>query len=273
MAIKAVESMSQLPEDQPMPDSLLEVLKDWGCTWMWESLRLFGNADWIKGAIKRSSLVCVTDGSYIREMLPELCSAAFILECGEGTGRIVGSFPEASKVANAYRGELLGLMAIHLILLAANKVWPSLQGGAKVYSDCLGALQKVTTLPPYRIPSRCRHSDVLKNIMVNCADLTFDVVYEHVDAHQDEGKDFSLLTRPAQMNCMCDGMAKGVVWGLVGEKMPKQDMFPLEDVAVFIGEDKLSSNMDKCVRFHVHKKLQRWCLQSFVFWMKINLKR
>ena len=48
--------------------------------------------------------MCVTDGSYIKEMVPELCSAAFILECGEGTERIVGSFPEASKVANAYRG-------------------------------------------------------------------------------------------------------------------------------------------------------------------------
>ena len=152
LAIKAVESTSQLPEDQPMPDSLLEVLREWGSTWMWESLRLFGNEDWIKGAIERSSLVCVTDGSYIRETLPELCSAAFILECSEGTGRIVGSFPESSKVANAYRGELLGLMAIHLILLAANKVWPSLQGCAKVYSDCLGALQKVTTLPPPQNP-------------------------------------------------------------------------------------------------------------------------
>ena len=35
----------------------------------------------------------------------ELCSTAFIiLECKEGTGRIVGSFPESSQVANAYRG-------------------------------------------------------------------------------------------------------------------------------------------------------------------------
>ena len=94
-------------------------------------------------------------------MVPELCSAAFILECKEGTGSIVGSFPEASKVTNAYRGELLGLMAMHLILLAANKVWPRPQERAKIYSDCLGALQKITTLSQHRIPSRCRHSDVL----------------------------------------------------------------------------------------------------------------
>merc|ERR1711966_107670 len=142
-------------------------------------------------------------------------------------GRIVGSFPEASKVANAYRGELLGLMAIHLILLALNKVWPTLQGRAKVYSDCLGALQKVTTLPPHRSPGRCRHSDILKNIMVNCASLTFGVVYEHVEAHQDDGKDFALLKRPAQMNCICDGVAKGVVWGLAGERCPNKECLRL----------------------------------------------
>ena len=99
-------------------------------------------------------------------------------------------------------------MAIHLFLLAANKVWPTLQGRAKVYSDCWGALQKVTNLLPHRIPSRCRHSDVLKKVMVNCASLTFRVEYEHVDAHQDDGKDFALLKRPAQINCMCNGMAK-----------------------------------------------------------------
>ena len=81
--------------------------------------------------------------------------------------------------------------------------------------------------------------------MVNCAPLTFRVVYEHVEAHQDDGKDFALLKRPAQMNCMCYGMANGVVWGLAGEKPPKQRMFPLEEVAIYVGEDKLSLDMSK----------------------------
>ena len=126
-----------------------------------------------------------------------------------------------------------------------------------MYSDCLGALQKVTTLPPHRIPSRYRHSGVLKNIMVNCASLAFRVEYEHVDAHQDDGKDFTLLKRPAQMNCMYDGMAKGVVWGLAGEKLPKQGMFPLEAVTVYVGENKLSLDMSKHVRFWVHKHIAK----------------
>ena len=51
------------------------------------------------------------------------------------------------------------------------------------------------------------------------------------------------------MNCMCDGMAKGVVWGVAGEKLPKQGMFPLEALAMYVGEDKLSSDMSKHMRF------------------------
>ena len=43
-----------------------------------------------------------------------------------------GSFPEQSVVASAYRGELLVLMAVHIILMAVNKVNPTLQGRAQI---------------------------------------------------------------------------------------------------------------------------------------------
>ena len=132
-----------------------------------------------------NSLLAVTDGSYIKEYHPELCSAAFILECTKGRGRLVGALAEASVAANSYRGELLGLMVIHLLLLAVANTSPNLRGKATIYSDCLGALDRVTSLPPYRIPSRCRHSDILKTIMVNCANLPFLLEYHHVKAHQD----------------------------------------------------------------------------------------
>ena len=80
----------------------------------------------------------------------------------------MGAFPEQSRVACAYRGKLMGLMAIHLILLAANKLQPTLEGSVTIVSDCLGALGKVSSLPKTRIPSKCSHSDVLKNIIVSC---------------------------------------------------------------------------------------------------------
>ena len=97
------------------------------------------------------------DNAYIKEVVPDLCSVSFILECKDNTGQIVGLFPEASRIANAYRGELLGLMAIHLILLAANKVWPRLEDKVKIYSDCLGALQKITYVHMHKDDGNIMH--------------------------------------------------------------------------------------------------------------------
>jgi hypothetical protein len=110
-----------------------------------------GGTAWVDKSILKGTLVGVTDRSYIRELFPNLCSAAFILECSKGQGRVVGSFSETLIVANTYRGELLGLMAIHLILLSVNKIHPTLVGSVEIVSDCLGALKRVTYLPPYQI--------------------------------------------------------------------------------------------------------------------------
>ena len=81
-----------------------------------------GNEGWQRGAIYSGTLIAVTDGLYIWEIFPNLCPAAFILEYSSGRGRIVGCFAESSTGSNTNRGELLGLMAIHLILLATNTV-------------------------------------------------------------------------------------------------------------------------------------------------------
>ena len=56
-----------------MPTKIKEVLKEWGCTWMWKYLRIVGSDEWIKYAIEGWTLVAVTDGSYIKERYPHLC--------------------------------------------------------------------------------------------------------------------------------------------------------------------------------------------------------
>ena len=114
-AVVAIVSNAAVKEDVGMPECIEEELQEWGCTWMWRSLRMQGNEGWLKESILDGTLVAVTDGPYIRERFPGLCSSAFILECSSGRGRIIGSFAESSPGAN-------GLMAIHFILLAADKV-------------------------------------------------------------------------------------------------------------------------------------------------------
>jgi hypothetical protein len=99
-------------------------------------------------------------------------------------------------------------MAIHLILFSVNKINPTLKGRVEIVLDCLGALNRVSYLPPYRIPLQCRHSDILKNILVHYRDHSFATYYMHIKAHQDNHTSFQNLDRKAQLNCICDHAAK-----------------------------------------------------------------
>ena len=91
---KVIASQVSGAKEQTMPTTILEVLEEWGCAWMWKSLRLVGDDNWLEESIEAGTCVAVTDGSYIREWYPNICSAAFTLECSKGRGRIIGSFPE-----------------------------------------------------------------------------------------------------------------------------------------------------------------------------------
>eukprot|EP00956_Cyclotella_meneghiniana_P010715 scaffold14988_cov36-Cyclotella_meneghiniana.AAC.2 len=157
-------SLTNPPPECENPENFLDVLKEWGHTWIWDGLQVSGatgkgvnlipgdDMEWIFDGIQNGTLVAVSDGSYIREWHPELCSAAMIMECQATRNRIVVPMAEHCLQANAYRGELIGLMAIHLLLLSFNKVRPDLQGTVHIYSDCLGALHKVENLPHEEFP-------------------------------------------------------------------------------------------------------------------------
>ena len=104
---------------------------------MRDSMVLIGDNNWIEKSIANRSCFAVTDGSYTRGLYPNLCSVAFIFKCTNGTGRMIGSFQETTVSSNGYRGELLGLMAIQLILWGVNEMAPALGGLVTIISDCL----------------------------------------------------------------------------------------------------------------------------------------
>ena len=85
-------SVAQTATPAPPPHTFMDVLLSWGNTWLWDNISIVGVHGWINDAISDGSLLAVTDGSFIREQYPTLCSAAFVLECTKGRGRMVGSF-------------------------------------------------------------------------------------------------------------------------------------------------------------------------------------
>ena len=118
-------------------------------------------------SIEAGSVLALADGSYIKELFMDASSCAFVLECQAGRGRILGRIIDGSKDSCTYRGELLGLLAVHLILLAANKVHPELTGKVRIASDCLGALERIVELPRDRLPSGIKHSNILKVLVLH----------------------------------------------------------------------------------------------------------
>ena len=168
----------------------------------------------------------------MRELSTNLCSTAFVLECSSGRGSISGSFAEATSVASAFRGELLGLMAIHLVLLAAQLASGGLEGQITIHSDCKGALKQVGWLPPLRIPARCKHADILKVILRARARTSCICKYKHVRAHQDDRLGFYVLTRPAQLNCLMDASAKRSLLDAATQGLPSRRQFPTEPKSI-----------------------------------------
>ena len=79
LAVVAITSTATPPCSQEMPTCFLAVLIEWGSTWLWGSLQIVGEDNWIEEAIQDRSCLAVTDGSYMKELYPDLCSAAFVL--------------------------------------------------------------------------------------------------------------------------------------------------------------------------------------------------
>jgi hypothetical protein len=222
---------------------------------MWDNLLIRGEVSWLVELIADNSLVVVTNGSYMKEVYPNINSAAFIFECTKGRVWLWGSFVEHIPDAGSYQGEFLGLMAIHLIFRGVNESSPNLTGLVHILLDCLSGLNKVKDLPLYRIPTKCSHSDILKNIMANCSNLSFLQVFSHVKTHQDDGRKYGDLLCEAQLDCQMDYLAKKAIHKAPPTQNAATQHFPLELLCVFLGKNKLTSDKGERLKFWVHKQL------------------
>jgi len=244
------------------PPRCIEHLHRTLADWIWDDLEVTGEADWVLQAIQDGTCTAVCDGSFMPDLVPNACSAAVILECSRGRGTISGSFVERSTSACAYRGEMMGLMAIHLILEGSDRVRPNMTGGVSIHSDCLGAIGMVEHVPSSRIPTRCKHADILKTIMVNCQMFPFSIQFHHVRAHQDEVVPFHQLNRPAQLNCLMDAKAKAALMRWARKEVPPQQPFPLEPITVYAGQDKITGDCGDIVSYWAHRQLARKVLAA-----------
>jgi hypothetical protein len=88
--------------------------------WMWEYIKEGEmEALWLRDALKTVTLVGVMDGSYDRHKVKSCSGAGWVLACRLSKKTLRESFYEVSLAAGSYHWELLGLVAIHTLILAA----------------------------------------------------------------------------------------------------------------------------------------------------------
>ena len=102
----------------PQEKSSIEFLHSWGGTWMWKGLAMPVDKKWLTNAVTNNTLVCVTDRSCSQEKAPDICGDGWIIYCTATKQHISMTLVERLDSTSTYRGELLGMLAIHLILLA-----------------------------------------------------------------------------------------------------------------------------------------------------------
>ena len=129
---------------------------------MWEGLTMPADPTWLKEAVINNTLVCVTDGSYSMEKAPDICGAGWVIYCTAARRRISARLVERSNSASAYRGELLGMLAIHVILFAIEEYY-GVTGDSKVLCDNKGAIYTFQKKSK-RIPAGAKNNDIQRVI-------------------------------------------------------------------------------------------------------------
>ena len=113
-------------------------------------------------AVAGGSAVYVTDGSYSRIIHSDIDGAGWVVFCKTKKKVVLkGSYYEWCNRAGSYRGELMGLLAVHVFIMAVEQ-FRDLPLGARglVACDNLGGLKK-SKERRCKIPAGAKHADVL----------------------------------------------------------------------------------------------------------------
>ena len=242
-----------LKEGPTKPDNFFAFLKTWKGAWMWNNIVNEGvDLCWVVDALTSGTAIWVTDGSFNRPIAPLVSGAGWIMYCTTTKQKLYGSFFERSPKAGSYRGELLGLLAIHTLVAAIESFFKITIASGKICCDNMGALFKSKEYRR-RIPTGAAEADIkrsLRNIKTTMI-TTFE--YEWVESHQDRYKLWHQLTLVQQLNCLCDTLAKRAVADSLdplSRPIGKQ-VLPRESASIFVGGVKQTTDVAKAVRFTI----------------------
>jgi hypothetical protein len=186
--VQRQEMGPQLTLQREARGTFWEHLQSLGGKWMWEYIKE-GEMDvpWLKDALTAGALVGVMDSSYDRHKAKYCSGAGWVLACRSSQKILRGSFYKVSLGAGSYRGGMLGLVAIHTLILAAAECYQPERILGKICCDNMSALYLVGNVRK-QVQSGIKHLDLQQALRTYKCKVNMALTYSHVRAHQDAMK-------------------------------------------------------------------------------------
>ena len=239
------------------PLSFWDYLRSQGGEWMWE--HVLGDKEdmtWLSNALCNGTVMMVADGSYARDLDPELCATGWIAVCVNTRKQVKGSFFERSLSASAYRGELLGMVALHALIVTVGAVYNLRTHRGSIHCDNLGALGKGRA-HGRRVKSSMQQGDLVRALRAMKQGLFHHLKYMYVKSHQDDVRAWQDLPLDQRLNVICDTLAKqaigrGLAYTAVN-RITHPLSVPFEQASLIVNGNKLTSDVSGPVRFVLGK--------------------
>jgi hypothetical protein len=134
---------------------------------------------WIRDTLVNGTLIGVTDRSYDKIKDQMVSGAGWLLTCRASHRTLQGSFYEISPKAGSYRGELLGLVAIHTLIFAIAKFYFLVMVSAKICCNNMMALNQ-SSKSRKQVSPEIKHSDLHRAIRTCKCTINMVLRYKHV---------------------------------------------------------------------------------------------
>ena len=239
-------STAPVPRVPDETQTFLQTLYSWPNQSLWKYFKCDGDGEWIGRAISNNTLSFVHDGSYMRQVAPKLCSAAFVLSCSRTGFQASGTLVERCDSADNYRAEALGAAAGLLVIKAATSKRRRYLSILKAHCDNMGIV-KHGNAAESSCPDRQVQADLITLIKKIIRGLPCQLQYEHVFGHQDEILRWDQLSLPEKLNVLCDSLAKRALMAGIVNRDYITNTFPFEDIILQCSNKKVVGQPTKAI--------------------------
>ncbi len=216
---------------------------------LWRTLKCDGNGDWIGQGLLSGTLLVAHDGSYIKEVAADVCSAAVMIYCTRTRQTCTCTIVEQSLSAGSYRGEVLGAILAQLILRAAST---ELIGPFPVLcEDCDNngvVLHGNSVSRP--LPASQAQADVLRVMKKLISKQLFTTKFAYVRSHTDKLKPLGECTQTELMNIIVDDLAQNSLRHACSTEEYFDGIYPNEDCIISMQGVKITGPIRDALEQH-----------------------